>query len=244
MRPKSLLVASDAQNVRLFVAALAFEDVFEFGTRVRVVRPLREAMDLHSEDRVLEKRLRRIVVLIGVLHRVERAKVAGGVIEARCADRGSLTRLAFRRCFDDIEKRSMQRFRVVDKLDQLVVRPCGQGCSAADESACKVASLHCRYDFAVLSDDACVKRLEYGDEVDIAFIAGFASCAASLYSCKHEMVAEVRLEFFQERFAPLFGIYHGFSPFLYAMAHVGFSERKRLPGKPRPRIFRSSARAV
>lgn len=107
MRPKSLLVASDAQNVRLFVAALAFEDVFEFGTRVRVVRPLREAMDLHSEDRVLEKRLRRIVVLIGVLHRVERAKVAGGVIEARCADRGSLTRLAFRRCFDDIEKRSM-----------------------------------------------------------------------------------------------------------------------------------------
>lgn len=37
MRPKSLLVASDAQNVRLFVPALAFEDVFEFGTRVRVV---------------------------------------------------------------------------------------------------------------------------------------------------------------------------------------------------------------
>lgn len=182
-------------------------------------------MGLHGEDRVLEKRLRRIVVLIGVLHRVERAKVAGGVIEARCADRGSLTCLAFRRRFDDIEKRSMQRFRVADEPEQLVARPCGQGCSAADESACEVASLHCRYDFAILSDYACVKHIEYGDEVDIALIAGFASCAASLYSRKHEMVAEVRLEFFQERFAPLFGIYHGVFAFL-----VGFSEGKRLPG--------------
>ena len=81
-------------------------------------------------------------------------------------------------------------------------------------TACEVASLHCRYDLAILSDYACVKHIEYGDEVDIAFIAGFASCAASLHSRKHEMVAEVRLEFFQERFAPLFGIYHGVFAFL------------------------------
>lgn len=127
MRSKGFFVATDAEDARFFAPAAVFEGSFEFGARTRIIRALCEAMGLHGEGCILEKLFCRIVARIGVLHRVECAKMAGSMIEACCPDRSGLSRFVFRRRLDDVQKRSVQCFRVIDELDQFVTRPCGKG---------------------------------------------------------------------------------------------------------------------